>query len=219
MGETAQEPGQEPGVVAIEDPLAETRRTWDAAAASFDDEADHGLRDPEIRRAWTSLLRRMLPPQTRTVLDAGCGTGSLSVVLAELGYAVTGIDLSPSMIERAQAKARDWGQVIDFYEMDAGSPQFPPESFDAVVCRHVLWSFPDPAAVLARWVDLLSPSGVLLLIEGYWHTGSGLRAAEIVAALPSALDVVTVEDLSSAAVYWGQSVEDERFVILAQKRW
>lgn len=201
------------------DDLNETRRTWDAAASSFDNEADHGLRDPAVRRAWTSLLRRMLPAQARTVLDAGCGTGSLSVVLAELGYAVTGIDLSPSMIELARVKAREGGYVIGFHVMDAGAPQLAPASFDAIVCRHVLWSFRDTSTVLARWVDLLTPGGVLLLIEGYWHTGSGLHAHEILAALPSALTAIAVEDLSGQAAYWGTNVEDERYAILAQKRW
>jgi hypothetical protein len=72
--------------------------------------------------------------------------------------------------------------------------------------------------VLANWSALLKPDGVLLLIEGYWHTGSGLHADEIVAALPSSLALVTVEDLSPEAIYWGKAVGDERFVLLAQKR-
>jgi SAM-dependent methyltransferase len=213
MGQTP----QKQGVMAIEDPLSETRRAWDAVASSFDDEPDHGLRDPEIRRVWTSLLRRMLPAQARTVLDAGCGTGSLSGVLAGLGYTVTGIDLSPSMIERARVKAQAQGESIEFRVMDAGAPAFAPHTFDAIVCRHVLWSFPDPAAVLTNWSALLKPGGILLLIEGYWHTGSGLHASEIVASLPSSLAGVTVEDLSTEAIYWGKAVEDERFAILAQK--
>lgn len=200
-----------------QDPLDETRHTWDAAASSFDDEPDHGLRDPNIRRAWTSLLRRMLPASVRTILDAGCGTGSLSLVLAELGHTVTGIDLSPSMVERARAKAQHRGRPIDFHVMDAAAPQFAPQSLDAIVCRHVLWSFPDPAAVLMNWADLLKSGGHLLLIEGYWHTGSGLHADEILAALPSSLAVVAVEDLSNNDEYWGKPVDDERYAILVQR--
>ncbi len=196
--------------------LHETRRVWDEAASSFDEEPDHGLHDPKIRRAWISLLRRMLPTQTGSLLDAGCGTGSLSVLLADLGHTVTAIDLSPSMIELAQAKAQAHGQSIQFHVMDAGTPDLAPQTFDAIVCRHVLWSFPDPAEVLANWRVLLKPGGLLLLIEGFWHTGGGLHAHEIVAALPSSLTVVTVEDLSQDDIYWGKAVADERFAILVQ---
>ena len=57
-------------------------RTWDAQAARFDDEPDYGLRDPAVRRAWGELLLEHVPAGS-TVLDLGCGTGSLAVLLAE----------------------------------------------------------------------------------------------------------------------------------------
>ena len=74
---------------------------WDAAAANFDDEPDHGLRDPAVRDAWRAALAAWLPAVPGQVLDAGCGTGSLSVLLAELDLNVTGIDVSPAMIAGA----------------------------------------------------------------------------------------------------------------------
>jgi SAM-dependent methyltransferase len=52
--------------------------------------------------------RGVVPPAS--VLDVGCGTGSLALRLAERGYRVTGIDFSPAMIESARAKDRN-GQV------------------------------------------------------------------------------------------------------------
>lgn len=51
---------------------------WDAAAARFDEEPDHGLRAPETRDAWADLLGSWLPAGPLDVLDVGCGTGSLS---------------------------------------------------------------------------------------------------------------------------------------------
>ncbi|MCB0003845.1 MAG: methyltransferase domain-containing protein, partial [Anaerolineae bacterium] len=83
----------------------EARRTWDLAAAAFDQEPDHGLRSPLVRAAWTALLSRWLPDRDVAILDTGCGTGSLSVVMAGLGHRVTGIDLSPAMIAQARTKA------------------------------------------------------------------------------------------------------------------
>ncbi|BFO20225.1 hypothetical protein SHKM778_66130 [Streptomyces sp. KM77-8] len=51
---------------------------WDAEAAGFDEEPDHGLRDPRVRAAWAARLRTWLPGRPGDVLDLGCGTGSLS---------------------------------------------------------------------------------------------------------------------------------------------
>ncbi len=79
--------------------------TWDAEAEHFDDEPDHGLRDPAIREAWRVLLREHLPAPPARIADLGCGTGSLSVLLADEGYAVDGVDFSPEMVRRARAKA------------------------------------------------------------------------------------------------------------------
>jgi 2-polyprenyl-3-methyl-5-hydroxy-6-metoxy-1,4-benzoquinol methylase len=57
-----------------------------------------------------------------TVLDIGCGTGSLTVLLASLGYKVTGVDLSPAMIVRAKAKTITKGFEVEFHIMDAALP-------------------------------------------------------------------------------------------------
>ena len=77
---------------------------WDAEAEAFDDEPDHGLRDPLVRDAWRALLRSVLPPAPARVADLGCGTGTLAVLLAEEGHAVDGVDFSAEMVRRARAK-------------------------------------------------------------------------------------------------------------------
>lgn len=196
-------------------PGKEVVSLWDAAADTFDDQPDHGLRDPRVLAAWTSLLGDWLPPGKSNVLDAGCGTGSLSLVLAGLGHQVCGIDLSPAMIARAQAKARAAGQQIDFQLMDAAAPYFPPASFDALVCRHLLWALPDPPRVLRRWADLLKPGGRMLIIEGFWSTGAGLHAPQLLAALPTAITLIAVQNLSDQADLWGRPVGDERYAVSA----
>jgi 2-polyprenyl-3-methyl-5-hydroxy-6-metoxy-1,4-benzoquinol methylase len=200
----------------MENKLEETRRYWDAAAETFDEEADHGLRAPAVRRAWSALLERWMPAGKRAVLDIGCGTGSLSVLLAELGYEVTGIDLSPAMLIRAQAKARAQGYAIQFIVMDADAPRFTPGSFEAIVCRHLLWALSEPRKVLRRWTELLKPKGRLILIEGYWSAGGGLHADELMAMLPAPFSVLSILELSGRPEYWGKQVTDERYAILAQ---
>ena len=195
-----------------------TRQIWDEAAAAFDDQPDHGLRDPHVRAAWTGLLAAWLPPGKSSVLDVGCGTGSLSVVMAKLGHPVTGIDLSPAMIALAVEKAHAAGQQIDFRVMDASAPRFPTRSFDGLVCRHLLWALPDPPQVLQRWAQLLKPEGRLILIEGYWSTGAGMRAPQILAALPPGLVPLAVEDLALRPEFWGKPVSDKRYALIAVVR-
>ena len=196
--------------------LEESRRIWDEAASTFDEEPDHGLRDPVAREAWTARLKSWLPRPGARVLDIGCGTGSLSVVMAEMGQTVTGIDLSPAMIDLARQKAAKHGLAIDFHVMDAAYPQFPAGQFNVILCRHLLWALPEPKQVLLRWIDLLKRPGRLVLVEGCWGTGAGLRSQEILTMLPPAVKVLAVENLSNQSDLWGRIVTDERYAVIAE---
>ncbi|MBO0828800.1 MAG: methyltransferase domain-containing protein, partial [Streptosporangiales bacterium] len=128
---------------------------WDAYAARFDDQPDHGLRDPAVRAAWRRLLAGLLPPPSARTADLGCGTGTLSVLLAEDGHRVTGVDQSPAMLERASDKAAAAGVAVEFRPGDAAAPPLADGAFDVVFSRHVVWALPDPGAALARWASLL----------------------------------------------------------------
>jgi len=198
--------------------LYESRQYWNDVAASFDNEQDHGLHDPIVLGAWTQLLRTWLPPTRATILDVGCGTGSLSVVLAGLGHEVTGIDLSPAMISLAEAKAAALKYPITFHVMDAAFPMLSPQQYDVIVCRHLLWALPEPNQVLQHWVNLLKRGGRLLVIEGYWSTGGGLHMEQIVEALPSSLTNIGVQNLSNQLSLWGGAVADERYILVADLR-
>jgi SAM-dependent methyltransferase len=188
---------------------------WDAEAATFDDEPDHGLLDPTVRAAWRELLLGVLPPSPATVLDLGCGTGSLSVLLAELGHSVTGIDLSPRMIEQAREKARRHAVEIDLRVGDAARPSVS-GAFDVVLTRHLLWALPDPAAAVARWAGALTEEGRLVLIEGRWHTGAGLAADQVVGLVHPHVAGARVQVLDDEAL-WGASIADERYLVLVTR--
>lgn len=186
-------------------------KLWDAEAATFDKAADHGLRDDGVRGAWRNLLLSVLPPAPATVADLGCGTGTLSLLLAAEGYTVDGVDFSPQMIRRAKTKASRLSGVA-FVEADAANPPLEPASYDVVLSRHVLWAMPDPTLALQRWVDLLLPAGRLVLVEGRWFNGAGLTAAETI-ALVKATGRATALRPMPEAVFWGREIEDERYVV------
>ncbi|MFN8195694.1 MAG: bifunctional GNAT family N-acetyltransferase/class I SAM-dependent methyltransferase [Nocardioidaceae bacterium] len=186
--------------------------TWDAEAPAFDEPADHGLRDPAVRAAWRDLLLDVLPSAPARVADLGCGTGTLSLLLAEEGFDVEGVDVSPAMIELALAKRGD-AERPTFRVGDAAAPDLDGR-FDVVLCRHVLWALPNPVSALLRWADLLGDGGRLVLVEGLWSNGAGLSAAETLALLARAGRTGAVRPLPDAA-YWGREITDERYVVVS----
>ncbi|MGW4469781.1 class I SAM-dependent methyltransferase [Nonomuraea sp. NPDC004354] len=142
---------------------------WDSSADTFDDEPDHGLRDPHVRAAWARRLAGWLPGPSADVLDLGCGTGSLTLLLAQLGHHPTAIDLSPRMIAQAERKLSEAGFAVPLIVGDAGDPPgVGRHAFDAIVVRHLVWTLPAPEEALRRWLDLLRPDGRLILVEGRW---------------------------------------------------
>src|SRR6266542_1517303 len=92
------------------------RRFWDADAATYDRSPDHGAATPTERAAWSAALARLLPPAPARVLDAGAGTGFLSLGAARLGYQVTAVDLSPGMLARLRESAEREGLSIEARE-------------------------------------------------------------------------------------------------------
>jgi ubiquinone/menaquinone biosynthesis C-methylase UbiE len=194
--------------------LAETRRFWDEQASTFDDERDHGLLDPDTRRAWQELLVQVIGSNPTRIADLGSGTGTLAVLLAALGHRVTGLDLSPAMVGRARDKATKGGINVDFVVGDAAKPPLPPGQFDVVLARHVLWAMPDPADALDHWIQLLTPHGHLVLIEGF-NAGGGIRARFLSELLDPRVSTMTLTHMPEP-IYWGREINDERYLISAR---
>jgi SAM-dependent methyltransferase len=141
------------------------RAYWDADATTYDDAPDHGAATPAEQAAWNAALRRLLPSPPCHLLDAGAGTGFLSLACGRLGHRVTALDLSSGMLARLRAAAERHGLAVEVVEGEAGSP--PPGPFRAVIERHLLWTLPDPGAALAAW-RAVAPTGRLVLFEGLW---------------------------------------------------
>lgn len=208
---------------------------WDSASATFDDEPDHGLRAAAVRDAWARRLRGWMPGDGPCdVLDLGCGTGSLALVLAAFGHRVTGVDLAPLMVARAREKFEAVGLPGRFTVGDAAAPPIGEERLDVVLVRHVVWTLPEPERALRAWAGLLRQGGRLVLVEGLWREagqnaapyvpgaeglpwgGGGVRAVELAAVVRSFIADVRVEALSDDPDLWGGPVHDERYALVAR---
>src|SRR5262245_61496075 len=104
-------------------------RPYDAIARRYDAHGWDWYAAASGDRLLGLLAERGVAPGAR-ILDAGCGTGTLALLLESAGYQVTGVDLSPGMIEGARAKDRasrvTW-HVGDITALDLGA------RFDAIV--------------------------------------------------------------------------------------
>jgi 2-polyprenyl-6-hydroxyphenyl methylase/3-demethylubiquinone-9 3-methyltransferase len=98
------------------------------------------------------------------VLDAGCGGGLLAEELARRGARVTGIDLSPAMIETAQLHAAESALSIDYRLQDAAELALrQPHSFDVVCCMEMLEHVAEPASFLDVLGRLVRPGGAIFV--------------------------------------------------------
>jgi SAM-dependent methyltransferase len=152
------------------------RDWWDADAEHYDRSPGHALSDAVEAAAWRAVLRDVLPQVPARVLDAGAGTGALSLLAAELGHRVTSLDLSTGMLGKAEAKARTRGLEL---EIVVGSANAPPEGpFEVVMERHVIWTVADPVGALRAWREAVAEGGRLVVFEGIWAPGDPVGRAK-----------------------------------------
>jgi SAM-dependent methyltransferase len=137
-----------------------------------------GIGEDEVARL--EIQGRALAPATRMifaeagirpgmrVLDLGCGAGDVTFVAADLvgpDGSVVGVDRSAEALAQARLRAEHRGLAqVQFVEGDLGDPA-PGGPFDAIVERLVLWTVPDPAALLRRQATVLRPGGLVVPIE------------------------------------------------------
>jgi ubiquinone/menaquinone biosynthesis C-methylase UbiE len=146
---------------------------WDRRAAHFDEDFGHSIRTEAEHAAWERIFGLVLPARGPfDALDAGSGTGFLSLELAARGHRVIGVDFAPSMIALAERKAAERGLTVRFEQADAEQLPFAPAVFDLVISRHVLWTLPHPEAAIDEWIRVLRPGGRLAIVDGAVLDGS-----------------------------------------------
>ena len=149
-------------------------RIFNAMAGEYDNLKDpwYGYTFAEIERTIRRYFRPTSIGQSKpTALDIGCGTGLQSLVLAELGYKVKGIDIADDLIAIAAKKLSAAGFAdAHFLHADAEHLPFEDGIADVINCCGPTLSFvPDWRAALKEISRCLKPDGKLLLeVEGKW---------------------------------------------------
>lgn len=213
-------------------------RWWDA-----DGEARplHDLNP--VRVGW--IAARMALSGKRLV-DVGCGGGLLTEALAARGARVTGIDLTPELIEIAKLHLFESNLAVDYQLRSAEDLACAePGTFDGVCCLELLEHVPDPGALVQSLASLLKPGGQLflstlnrtpqafaaailgaeyllrLLPRGTHHYARFIRPSELAAMLRAAgLELVELAGLGYEPYSrraWVRSAVDTNYIALARK--
>ncbi|PWV95656.1 methyltransferase family protein [Hoeflea marina] len=143
------------------------RDYWSKRSSTFDLAFGHRIPPGPELEAWATTVRVAVGPKPLKVLELACGTGEVTNVLLGLGHEVTALDFSEAMLGVARAKHAGNGRAR-FILADAERTMEPDETYDAVICRHLVWTLTDPEQALADWLRVLKPGGRLLVFDGDW---------------------------------------------------
>jgi len=139
---------------------ARSRRLWDRMAPRY----DRDMRRLEALLFGRDTRAQVCAEASGDVLEVAIGTG-LNLPHYPLGIRLSGIDLSPVMLDAAAKRAADLGLTVDLREAEAEHLPFGDLSFDTVVCTLSLCSVTDDRAAIVEMHRVLRPGGQLLLLD------------------------------------------------------
>jgi 2-polyprenyl-3-methyl-5-hydroxy-6-metoxy-1,4-benzoquinol methylase len=196
-------------------PYDVVRKGYNSVAAAYDAQRDR-WHSVDLLTRFTQLL-----PSGAKVLDVGCGSGvPVAQRLAELGYEVTGIDISESMLVLArQSVPRATLVCANMVEY-----QYPPATFDGIACCYALIHVPieQHAEVLQKFAGALKPRGALLLSVGRneWEGREDFHGSEMFWSHPTPDRSIEALQMAGFDIHFAQPVPiggEEHFWIIGDK--
>ncbi len=145
---------------------------WASLADRFADEAYASVKGYVRTYVMHHQLMEHLPPAPARVLDVGGGAGHQSFPLAELGYQVTLLDPSQTMLGKARQRLErlspDAQRRVTFLQADGENASAATEGqpFDAVLCHGVLGYLDEPAPMVNQLCQCAAPGGVVSIMTG-----------------------------------------------------
>jgi SAM-dependent methyltransferase len=183
------------------------RATWaagdyDAIARGIQPVADHVVRVARVRAG-------------ERVLDVACGTGNTALVARARGAVVTGLDLTPELLDVARGRAAEEGLDVTWTVGDAEALPFPDGSFDVVLSSCGLMFAPDQQKVAEEVARVTRPGG-RIAIQAWTRDGGAGRMFQVTGAyappppgMPSPFDWA---DEARVTALLGSAFRDVRFV-------
>lgn len=161
---------------------------WTTHAEQYDEHhnAKHTQEDIEM---WKKYLEEHIgKDKNQKILDVGAGTGFLTLLEAELGYSMTGLDISEGMLEIAKQHAKEKGLDIRFFQSPVETMPLKDCTFDVVTNKSFLWTLLTPVEIAKEWLRVLKPGGKVLCYitigNGDGKMGAGHYSEEIENMLP-----------------------------------
>jgi SAM-dependent methyltransferase len=152
-----------------------------ASASADSDNAAAAIKDTQ-RSIWASgnyaavanltdstqpehLLRLVSIEPGQRVLDVATGSGNVALRAARAGAEVTGLDLTPALLDKAQQRADDWGVQVDWQVGDAEALPYDSGTFDRVLSALGVIFAPRHAVAAGELVRVCKPGGVIGLVN------------------------------------------------------
>jgi ubiquinone/menaquinone biosynthesis C-methylase UbiE len=151
------------------------------------------------------------------VLDVACGPGLVALQLAETAGHVTGLDLTPAMLDKARELQRQRGlENLSWVPGRADVLPYPDASFDAVVTRFSFHHLMDPARALAEMVRVCRPGGRVVVCDVYTTTQEQAAEYDRLERLrdPSHVHALRLEELRALVDQAGLGDSSEAFARL-----
>ncbi|HEY9574205.1 MAG TPA: class I SAM-dependent methyltransferase [Lachnospiraceae bacterium] len=156
--------------------IKENLNYWSKRASGYSHINREELENYDHKTSWSQVLddhiKTAFPAKNKddiSVLEIGCGPGFLSILLTELGYRVTAVDLTPNMLAEAKKNAGRIADQICFIQMNAEELTFRDETFDVIVSRNLTWDLPNPTSAYKEWKRVLKNKGLLLNFDANWY--------------------------------------------------
>ncbi|AOT71617.1 class I SAM-dependent methyltransferase [Geosporobacter ferrireducens] len=142
---------------------------WDERSQGYSTSIQEQMNSPK-KEVWKSLIKKYAGEGDKIkAMDVGAGPGFFSILMGELDYGVTTVDVSEDMLKEAKKSMEYAGFQGNFVKGEAHQIDFPDQSVDLIVSRNVVWTLTKPEETYKEWRRLLKPGGKILVFDSNWY--------------------------------------------------